>query len=154
MFGFIFLCHAVSGSISMIVLVRNLGSVAGVHVIQILTFLSHNNWFIIDIFRTICAKMLLFCKVMVLHTSVSSKSFCALVLRSDILGNCFGEWVKGLLRAGPRLLFHVRTAEVSAPGWVITMPSAHLTCLKVSWYVHHKRDSLTLFNLLVCLCVI
>lgn len=154
MFGLIFLLHAVSGSISTVMLVRNLGSVAGVHLIKILTFLLHNNWFIIDIFRTICAKMLLFCKVMVFHTSVSSKSFFALVLHSDILENCFGEWVKWLLRAGPRLLFHMRTAEVSAPGWVITIPGAHLTCLKLTWYVHHKRDSLTLFNLLVCICVI
>lgn len=50
------------------------------------------------------------------------------------------EWVKWLLRTGPRLLFDVRTAEVSAPGWVITMPSAHLRCLKVTWYVYHKQD--------------
>lgn len=116
MFGFIFLLHAVSGNISTIMLVRNLGSVAGVHLIQILTFLLHSNWFIVDIFRTRCSKPLLFCKVMVLHTSVSSKSFCGLVLLSDILGNCVGEWVKWLLGAGPRLLFDVRTAEVSAPG--------------------------------------
>lgn len=83
----------VSGNISTIMLVRNLGSVTGVHLIQILTFGLHSNWFIIDIFRTICAKMLLFCKVMVFHTSVSSKSFCGLVLLSDILGNYIGEWV-------------------------------------------------------------
>lgn len=140
----------ISGNISTIMLVRNLESVAGVHLIQILTFVLHSNWFIIDIFRKISAKMLLFCKVMLFHTSVSSKSFCGLVLLTGILGNCVGGWVSVCFR----LLFDVRTAEISAPGWVITMPSAHLRCLKLTWYVHHKHDSLSLFNLLVCVCVI
>lgn len=129
-------------------LVRNLGSVAGVNLIQILTFVSHSNWLVTDIFRTIYAKMLLFCKVTVYHTSVSSKSFCGLVL-SDPFRELFWEMGEWLLRAGPRLLFDVRTAEVSAPRWVITMPSAHLTCLELTWYVDHRHDRLSL----TCLCV-
>lgn len=132
--------------------VRNLGSVAGVDLIQILTFVLHSNWFAVNIFRTICAKMLLFCKVKVFHTSVSSKRFCGLVLLSDHFRELCWGMGKWLFRAGPRLLFDVRTAEVSAPGQVITrmgITSAHLRCLKLTWYIHHKCDSLSLFNLFV-----
>lgn len=56
-----------------------------------------------------------------------------------------GKWLFGLL-------FDVRIAGVSAPGWVITMLSAHLTYLKLAWYIHHKHSSLSLFNILVCVC--
>lgn len=129
-------------------LVRSLGSVAGVDLIQILTFVLHSNWFIINMFRTICAKMLLFCKVMVFHTSVSSKRFCGLVLLSDHFRELCWGMGKWLFRAGPRMLFDVRTA----PGQVITrmgITSAHLRCLKLTWYIHHKCDSLSLFNLFV-----
>lgn len=60
-FGFIFLLHAFQklqflDSFSTIILVRDLGSVAGVNLIKILTFLLHSNWFIIDIFSRILQK--------------------------------------------------------------------------------------------------
>lgn len=68
----------------------------------------------------------------------------------------FRELYWGVSKCLLRLLFDGRTAKVSAPGWVITMPSAHLTThftyLKLIWYVHHKHDSLSLFNLLVHVC--
>lgn len=144
MFGFTFLIHAAFWNIS----TNYAGEKSG----ECCRIVLHSNWLVIDVLRTVCAKMLLFCRAMVFNPSVSCKSFCGLVLLSDRFRElCWGVG-KWLLRAGPRLL-DMRTAEVSAPGWVITIsqcPSqmfkTELVCSPQTW------KSVIVQPAFVCLC--
>lgn len=152
---FHFLLHVISGNISTVMLVRNSGSVAGVHSNP---FVLHRNRFVIDTDRTMCAKTLLFCQVTVLTTSVSCKSHCGHLHRTLVLLlDHFRAWCRGtgkwLLRAGPGLLFGVRTAG----GISSRMGYYHAQCpfeiSETSWLgMFISRHLCQVFNQPMCVC--